>query len=71
MTAKNTHSALSTSERCTQGPGAAQTEIKSRENSGSSVCVFMCVHVCAIIRYIRLSHYSAIYYIVKYFAMTH
>lgn len=41
MTAKNTHSALSTSERCTQGPGAAQTEIKSRENSGSSVCVYV------------------------------
>ncbi len=46
-TAKNTRSALSTSERCTQGPHAAQTEIKSRENSGSGACVFICVCVLA------------------------
>ena len=44
---KNTHSALSTSGRCTQGPRAAQTEIKSRENSGSGARVFyVCVCVC-------------------------
>lgn len=62
-TAKNTHSALSTSGRCTQGPHAAQTEIKSTEDSRSCVCV--CVCSCTIIRYIRLSHYTSIYYTVK------
>ena len=45
---KNTHSALSTSGRCTQGPRAAQTEIKSRENSGSGARVFyVCVFALA------------------------
>lgn len=60
-TAKNTHSALSTSERCTQGPHAAQTEIKSREGSGSGACVWVCVcyRMCV------YSHHHQIYQVIS------
>lgn len=58
-TAKNTRSALSTSERCTQGPHAAQTEIKSREDSGRGVYVCVCVFICVCL------HYHQIYQVIS------